>query len=54
MITSVLICTKDRREDLLSAIESIMAQSLLPNEIVIVDAGSTEGLEKEWNWDSIT
>jgi GT2 family glycosyltransferase len=39
LTASVIICTKDREEDLLECVESITAQSLLPEELLIVDAG---------------
>ena len=36
---SVVICTLNRPDDLVKTVHSILAQSLLPKEIIIVDAG---------------
>lgn len=47
MQISLIIPTLNRRWDLLNALDSVITQDLLPNEIVIVDAGSDMGLEKE-------
>jgi len=40
---SVVITTKNRREDLLKAVESVMAQRGLL-EVVVIDDGSTDGM----------
>lgn len=40
---SVIICTKDREKDLLECLDSLIAQTLLPEELVIVDAGAENG-----------
>jgi len=47
MRVSVIICTKDRRDSLLKTINSIKRQTLLPEELIIVDAGVNERLEDE-------
>jgi glycosyltransferase involved in cell wall biosynthesis len=39
---SLIICTKDRPHDLERCIESVLAQTRPPNEIILVDDGSTE------------
>lgn len=41
---SVIIPTKDRPRDLARCLESILNQTLLPDEIIIVDASDTEDL----------
>lgn len=41
---SVLIPTKNRRDDIIRCIESIIIQSLLPDEIIVVDASDTQEL----------
>jgi glycosyltransferase involved in cell wall biosynthesis len=38
LTNSLIICTKDRLDDLRRTIESIRSQSLRPNELIIVDA----------------
>ena len=43
MTASVVITTKNRREDLLKAVESVMAQRGLL-EVVVIDDGSTDGM----------
>jgi len=35
---SVIICTKDRKNDLLECIKSVCGQTLLPNDVVIIDS----------------
>jgi GT2 family glycosyltransferase len=45
LTSSVIICTKDREQDLMECVDSITAQTLLPEELVIVDAGRENGLE---------
>ena len=44
---SVIIPTKNRMEDIKRCMESISAQTCLPDELVIVDSSDTEGL-KPW------
>jgi GT2 family glycosyltransferase len=44
---SVVIPTKNRVQDIIKCIESIMVQTLLPDEIVIVDASDTQELRIE-------
>jgi len=39
LTSSVIICTKDREKDLLECVDSIIAQTILPEELIIVDAG---------------
>ena len=46
MKTSLIICTKNREDDLYRAIESVNQQNLKPDELIIVDAGDNTGLEK--------
>lgn len=41
---SLVICTKDRKQDLLRALHSVMAQQVKPDELVIVDAGQDDDL----------
>jgi glycosyltransferase involved in cell wall biosynthesis len=43
---SVIIITKNRREDLLKAVESVMAQRGLL-EVIVIDDGSTDGTAEE-------
>jgi len=45
MKISAIICTKDRKEDLFRVIESVMEQSRRPDELIIVDAGSSQDLK---------
>lgn len=42
---SIIIPTKDRPQDLVKCLESVLSQTLLPDEIVIVDASDTEKLD---------
>ena len=42
---SVVIATKNRLKDIIKCIESILIQTLLPDEIVIVDASDTQELK---------
>jgi GT2 family glycosyltransferase len=42
MKISVIICTKNRVQELINCIESVIAQSVSPDEIIIVDASDTE------------
>jgi GT2 family glycosyltransferase len=42
MKISVIICTKNRVQELMGCIKSVIAQSLSPEELIIVDAGDTE------------
>lgn len=44
MKSSIVICTKEREEDLRKALRSIAAQTRLPDEVVIVDSGQDEEL----------
>jgi len=44
---SVIIPTYNRRERVLKAIESVVAQKRQPNEIIVVDDGSTDGSAAE-------
>jgi glycosyltransferase involved in cell wall biosynthesis len=44
---SVVIPTKNRFQDIIRCIESILIQTLLPDEIVIVDSSDTEGLKSK-------
>jgi len=39
MTCSIVICTMDRPGDLICCVKSIMKQTLLPKELIIVDAG---------------
>lgn len=45
LTSSVIICTKDREKDLLECVDSIKASTLLPEELVIVDAGKENGIK---------
>lgn len=40
--TSVIIPTKDRPRDLIRCLDSITVQTLLPNQVIVVDAGSSD------------
>ena len=42
MTLSIIVCTKDRPDELRAALRSIVAQSRLPDQIVIVDASGSE------------
>lgn len=44
---SVIICTKDRPQDVIRCIESILTQTLLPEEILVVDGSHITALELE-------
>ena len=44
---SVIIPTKDRVQDTTTCLESIFKQTLLPDEIVVVDGSSTQELNKQ-------
>ena len=46
---SVIICTKNRMHDVIRCLESISLQSMLPDEVVIVDSSHTEELKYELN-----
>jgi glycosyltransferase involved in cell wall biosynthesis len=45
MRTTVIICTKDRPDDLRAALRSLAAQTLRPDEVLVVDAGSEPALD---------
>lgn len=45
--TSVVIITKDRVRDLAECIGSIVAQTSRPDEVIIVDAGESPGIEQK-------
>ena len=45
MRTTVIICTKDRRDDLRAALRSLAAQTLPPDEVLVVDAGREPALD---------
>jgi len=42
MKVSVIICTKNRAQELTRCIKSVIAQSLSPDELIIVDASDTK------------
>lgn len=44
---SVVLATKNRFHDIIKCIESILVQTLLPDEIVIVDASDTQELNSK-------
>ena len=44
---SVVIATKNRFQDIVKCIESILVQTVLPDEIVIVDASDTQELKSK-------
>lgn len=46
---SVVIPTKNRAQEVIRCIESISIQTMLPDEIVIVDSSDTEGLKSKLN-----
>jgi glycosyltransferase involved in cell wall biosynthesis len=46
MKVSAIIPTKNRYLDLVSCVQSLLFQTTLPDEIIIVDASDTEGLRK--------
>jgi glycosyltransferase involved in cell wall biosynthesis len=43
---SVVLATKNRFHDIITSIESILVQTLLPDEMVIVDASDTQELNR--------
>lgn len=43
---SVVICTKDRYIDIIETVKSILTQTILPNELVIIDQSSGNRIEK--------
>ncbi|MCK5345013.1 MAG: glycosyltransferase family 2 protein, partial [Candidatus Heimdallarchaeota archaeon] len=43
-LSSFIICTKDRFEEIMLCIESVETQSLPPDELIIIDSSSTMGL----------
>lgn len=43
---SVVICTKDRASDLALAIGSLLYQTELPDELIVVDAGRSNGIRR--------
>ena len=45
--TSVIVPTLNRRDDLLAFTKTLIEQTVLPDEFVIVDAGNIENLDKE-------
>jgi GT2 family glycosyltransferase len=46
---SVIIPTKNRTEDVIRCLESITIQTILPDEVVIVDSSDTEELKSTFN-----
>jgi glycosyltransferase involved in cell wall biosynthesis len=44
---SIIISTKDRIKDIIECIESILIQTVLPNEVVIIDSSETEELKSK-------
>ena len=42
MKASVIICTKNRKEELNKCLESIKRQTRLPNEVIIIDDGDLD------------
>ena len=42
MKVSVVICTKNRVQELRQCLKSLIAQSFPPDEVIIVDASDTE------------
>lgn len=47
MAISVIICTKDRKNDLFQAIRSIESQTRLPDELIIVDASTSQDYKND-------
>jgi len=45
MKISVIICTKNRAQELAECIKFVITQSFSPNELIIVDASDTENLD---------
>ncbi|MBI5182945.1 MAG: glycosyltransferase family 2 protein [Nitrospinae bacterium] len=45
--TSYIICTKNRPDDLRRCIRSIVKQTILPNELIIVDAGRIKNIKED-------
>jgi len=43
--SSFIICTKDRYDDIVECIKSILGQTILPMELIIVDGGKTKKIE---------
>lgn len=48
--TSVVICTMNRREDLLLAVKTIVAQTVPFLELIVVDAGAESDIEQAAGW----
>ncbi len=42
---SAVICTRDRPQDVIRCIDSLLIQTLLPDEIVIINSGDTDELK---------
>ncbi|OQX70525.1 MAG: hypothetical protein B6D62_04700 [Candidatus Cloacimonas sp. 4484_275] len=47
LTTSVIVATKDRFENVLSCLESVMKQSVLPETFIVVDASEKDGLQTQ-------
>ena len=46
---SIIIPTKDRIQDIARCLESILIQTILPDEVIIVDSSDTEELKSTFN-----
>ena len=42
MKISIIICTKNRMKDLINCLRSVLCQSLVPDEIIIIDSSSSK------------
>lgn len=43
--SSFIICTKDRHQDMVQCVKAILKQTVLPKELMVIDAGRTQALE---------
>lgn len=46
MDSSFIICTKDRHKDIVKCISSILRQTVLPKELIVIDAGCAQDLKE--------
>ena len=44
---SIIIPTRNRKQDIIECIDSICSQTLLPDELIIVDSSDTSELNSE-------
>lgn len=44
---SAIVLTKNRKQDVIKCLKSLCNQTLLPNEVVVIDASDTQELDLE-------